>query len=111
MHDDDCFAAQPVVDHSHLLQRRKRKRLALPCHRQPQDHRLRFQTVVTIDNVRGRGAFTRQALTNLLVLRRDAIGIPGQRLQHQRVGMQPMPLLPAGEQERIQLEVCALQRA
>jgi hypothetical protein len=93
-----------------LTQGGQRKGFARTVDVETENHRARLEPIVAVGDTVGRGSFSRQTLRDHLVFRRDAVRVAGQRLQHQRVRMQPPPLAPTGEQKRIQLQMLALQR-
>src|SRR5262249_146458 len=72
-------------------------------------HGLALQAFIPIRHAVRERTFASQSLLDLSVLCRDAIGVTGQRLQDRCRWMQAPPFVPAGEQERIQLEMLAFE--
>ena len=79
-------------------------------HIEAQHHRLRLEASVTIDDIGRPRTSAGEATANLLVLRRDAVGVSGQRLQDERGGVKAPPFRPVRQEEWIQPEMRAFQR-
>src|SRR5262249_20689952 len=74
-------------------------------------HRLWWQSIVAVRHAGRERSVLAQPALDECVDGRNTICIAWKRLQYERSGMQPLPFLPAREEERIKLQVFSLKRA